>query len=257
MPEPPAQHKEWVTPANSLSPNDITAVKTLFDQGLADPRECVYGEITVSFGSVWGGSGVTKTRGWVLPGEGTQRFAVCWNGLVYPVTAVGPARDWREDARSSLAKVPDDELYGLSEGASLSWESHSAIKGCVALRLGEVELCLQDLWKAAQKDGLQSHFNGNDERQGPYMPWANAWIWALFDRAVCAHMRGDDKLALLSLRMLAKIQPGIEQEAERRGLKRPQQWDGPTQKFVPTAYLSIFFWSQPPPCCGVTRNAGP
>jgi hypothetical protein len=46
---------------------------------------------------------------------------------------------------------------------------------------------------------------------------ATDWTWALFDRAVCAHMRGDDRLALLDARALARIEKTIEAEGDRRG----------------------------------------
>ena len=53
----------------------------------------------------------------------------------------------------------------------------------------------------------------------------------MFDRAICAHMRGDDGLALASARALAPIQQTVEKEAERRGFKRqptfdPGSWSG-------------------------------
>src|SRR5262249_44661990 len=51
---------------------------------------------------------------------------------------------------------------------------------------------------------------------------ATDWTWALFDRAVCAHMRGDDRLALLSLRALGPVRKAVTAEALRRGFKQPE-----------------------------------
>ena len=50
------------------------------------------GVIKVAIGNCWSGdAGVIETRGWVLPAQqkDKQRFAVGWNGLVYPVVSIG------------------------------------------------------------------------------------------------------------------------------------------------------------------------
>jgi len=39
---------------------------------------------------------------------------------------------------------------------------------------------------------------------------ADHWAWNHYDRAVCAHMRGDPRLALASLRDLERIRPALE-----------------------------------------------
>src|SRR5438105_3368324 len=87
LPDPPRQHSAWHPDPNI--PGDIlSAAKTLFAQGFPDPRGCDYREIEVEVSGVWSGkSSVVKTRGWVLPTNAreTNRFAICWNGLVYPV----------------------------------------------------------------------------------------------------------------------------------------------------------------------------
>ena len=58
---------------------------------MADPRGCAYCEISVPADDPAVKPGEVKTHGWVLPAkEGeTQRFAVCWNGVEYPVLSVG------------------------------------------------------------------------------------------------------------------------------------------------------------------------
>jgi hypothetical protein len=61
---------------------------------------------------------------------------------------------------------------------------------------------------------------------------ASNWAWALFDCAVTAHMRGDDGLALSCARVLSSIQGGIEAEAERRGFKLPDAYDGGKRRYL-------------------------
>ena len=39
IPSPPSQTAVWKTPATSLPEKFVTATATLFDQGLADPRD--------------------------------------------------------------------------------------------------------------------------------------------------------------------------------------------------------------------------
>jgi hypothetical protein len=47
MPETPRQHDEWKAPPNKVPDEFVTAAWLLFQQGLADPRGCDYGEIEV------------------------------------------------------------------------------------------------------------------------------------------------------------------------------------------------------------------
>ena len=86
LPTPPQQTSPWTPPAGLPGPL-VSAATTLFDQGLADPRGGDYRQVSVAVGNVWSGDGgVARTHAWVLPVDtpGGQRFAVCWNGLVYP-----------------------------------------------------------------------------------------------------------------------------------------------------------------------------
>ncbi len=78
---------------------------------------------------------------------------------------------------------------------SLSTESLLPLKASLLLRLGEVELAqlVWEAWTAGMRPGT------NDDSvhlKDPYLMLAADWGWALFDRAITAHMRGDDQLAL-------------------------------------------------------------
>ena len=62
--------------------------------------------------------------------------------------------------------------------------------------------------------------NGNDDiRREPYLLLATQWIWSAYDRAVCAHMRGADRLALADTDLLTSTAPLIESDAAQRGYK--------------------------------------
>lgn len=249
LPAPPAQKSPWRAPDSSLPTNYVSATEVLFNQGLADPRGCDYREIEVGTGNVWNGDGgVVKTHGWVFGATNGQKFAICWNGLVYPTVSVGPQADWRADASDCMKKAGRQWRTALPEAYEVSYESCLPVKGCLLLRLGEPELA-RDLWLqvAAQRD-LNAMFrqgsatNAVEEparelaKEDPYLQWAGDWTWDLFERAVCAHMRGDDGLALSSAKTLAAARPQIESEAERRGFKRQQTyaspWDGKYQDYL-------------------------
>ena len=255
LPEPPHQHDPW-TPPTAVPPALASATTTLFAQGLADPRGGEYRQIAVGVGSVWSGDGgVAQTHGWALPaapGE-TPRFAVCWNGLVYPVVRVGDPADLAadvgalvkadQDARTAEAKSNPNFPFtrfgdqAPPEATSISETSFLPLKVCLLLRSGRADLAraFWDEWTA----GTPPHVNGDDvSLADPYLRLASDWAWALFDRAVTAHMRGDDRLAVLDCRELSRVQPLIEAEAERRDFPKPHYFDSARQnQFQP--YLNF------------------
>jgi hypothetical protein len=150
LPDPPAQKEVWQIPPSTLPESYVSATRTLFDQGMADPRGCEYREIKVGTGNVWNGDiGVVETHGWLLPGDGPQRFAVCWNGLVYPVVAAGEPADWRADVAAAIEKPVKRNGFVQPEPATVAWDTCFPIKGCLILRLGDAKLA-EELWTALQ-----------------------------------------------------------------------------------------------------------
>jgi hypothetical protein len=250
IPQPPEQNSEWSIPTTSLPTNYLSATELLFVQGMADPRGCNYREIEIGTGNIWNGDGgIVKTHGWVLPSNGGQQFAVSWNGLVYPAVSVGASADLHSDVRVAIQKTGRIWANALPEGYTVSYESCLPIKGCLLLRLGELELA-KDIWAACQiQAGKGVSFDAKPnvtitEVDGaklpdidPYVNWASDWAWGLFDRAITAHMRGDDALALASASMLATAQPKIETTAKQRGFKRQPAfsmgpWNGEYQNYL-------------------------
>jgi hypothetical protein len=238
LPQPPRQKTPWSAPASSLPTHYVSATALLFEQGLADPRGCDYREIEVGTGEIWrGDGGIVKTHGWVLPGKEKEKFAVCWNGLVYPVVTVGEPADLRADIQDAISKAGRMWRNALPEGFTIAHESCLPIKGCLLLRLGEPELARQ-MWAALQiQAGKGVNFDAKPnvslpevdqvklDEADPYLNLASDWAWGLFERAVCAHMRGDDGLALASARLLTIARPLIERAAEQRGFKRQESYN--------------------------------
>jgi len=233
LPPPPAQGKPLVPPATALAPVIVSAVKALFEQGLADPRGCEYREIEVGTGSCWSGdNGIVKTHGWVLPdGAAKGRFAVCWNGLVYPAVSVGTVANLKADVLATIKadeetraeykmSRPESTFYrfpnATPEGESVSHRTLQPLATCLLLCLGEVELA-EKVWQAWTA-GTRADTNDDAAHlKDPYLMLATDWTWALFDRAVCAHMRADDQLALLSARALETISRSVLETAQARG----------------------------------------
>jgi hypothetical protein len=213
----------------------LSAAETLFRQGLADPRGLEYRDVEIRAGDVWSGGGApVRTGAWVLPGT-APLFAVAWNGLVYPIVSVGAKRDLQTEV---TAMVRADEAlrakwaaehpgggsfhrfrHAHAESEAISEKSLTAMKTLLLVRAGEPKLG-RDVWEAFSA-GMHADTNDDAIHIGdPYLMLASDWAWSLFDRAVCAHMRGDDPMALASARALVIIAQRIEAEAARRGFPR-------------------------------------
>lgn|GEM_PF-6090206 len=194
FPRPPKQTEKWDVSNSKLPHNAISAIKTLFQQGLGDPRGCEYREIEIRVGNCWNGGGdVVETHGWVFPAddETAKRFGLAWNGLVYPLISVGELADVAKDAKAGLKAAPanNSRLSGApAEQTAVSHLSVLPLKAAMLLRLGETDLAEQQ-WAAARKLQL------NSSEDDPYLVLARDWTWYLFDRASCTHMRADDEIA--------------------------------------------------------------
>jgi hypothetical protein len=235
LPTPPRQRASWSPPKSDLPTNYVSATRLLFEQGMADPRGCDYREIEVGTGEVWSGDGgVVKTHGWVLPGGAPQKFAVCWNGMVYPTVSVGTNADLEADVMMLATNSFVSWRSALPEAVTVMPNALQGVKGCLLLRLGKVDLATA-YWLAEARHGadfrneMMRRFSRTNDvastneiklpEADPYLDWASDWAWMMFDRMICAHERGDEKLALFTARQLAAAQPQIEAECAKRGFK--------------------------------------
>ena len=107
------------------------------------------------------------THAWVIPAETTDgpRYAVAWNGLVYPLTRLGPAADLEADVRALIDPSgvrhddghPPDRLPGWGPGqmpwgsfshmVTASQQSVAPAKAILLLRLGRGDLA-EAVWQA-------------------------------------------------------------------------------------------------------------
>lgn len=247
FPEPPQQRMQWEAATNVISSEFESATKSLFEQGLADPRSCDYREVEIQVGDVWGGTGdKVKTHGWVLPNssKSNQTFSVCWNGLVYPVLSAGGPANLQADmnllinAASTNGSRMRLALYGRAfrEDMSVAADSILPVKACLLLRLGENDLAAK-VWNVCEAS--QQSAGGREQAKDPYLMLAGDWVWALFNRTICAHMRDAVPLALVSARKLKEIQPKIESQAAQRGTPRPQNPGNGMQQPKEQPYLTF------------------
>ena len=269
IPEPPEQHAPWKAPdAKNLDPHFVKAAELLFDQGLPDPRGCEYREIEIVVGSVWSDQGeIVKTHGWVLPltnhelqsgKKEAQRFAIAWNGLVYPALAVGGKADVEKDAEEIIRRdnivtyhawqtsgqkndpqekgrraeyekkraqihrngwVLDAEIavqFGPPGGTHHSQKeiermfppnasNISLTRIALLLRIGKLSLA-QSMWEAWNHGTTFEKNPKTETTTAIYQRLSTEWLFAQLREAVCAQIRGDDELALLTLRALAPLQ---------------------------------------------------
>ena len=92
-----------------------------------------------------------------------------------------------------------------------------ALKSCLLLRLGEGELAsrIWDTWAAANPQ-LMSEAHSFDD---PYMVLAWEWGWALFDHAIGAHLRGDDVVALGTVKILVPFKESVPRVSVQRSIQ--------------------------------------
>jgi len=72
---------------------------------------------------------------------------------------------------------------------------------------------------------------------------STGFLWTAFDRAICAHMRGDDDLAYFTALTLTQAQKIYETEAKARGIPIQQgsRQNGSTQILNLTSNFSTLF----------------
>jgi len=252
LPQAPRQQQPAAKPATKLPEKMVSAAEFLFRMGLADPRGCEYREIEV-LASGWFGSMDRdgKIHGWVLPERDgdTRRFAICWNGLIYPVLSIGAAADCRADMQGLIERdqqhcakrlaehvvreeqrakeaqqrgekfspsTPGLRFRNEQERSSIEQGYMARMKAVLCLRLGHVDLA-EAIW-------TRWYVENPEQADGdPFVEVAQDWLCALGQQAIYAHSRADDVLALHGLRLLNKVHVQIESEADQRGIK-PKLW---------------------------------
>jgi hypothetical protein len=138
----------------------------------------------------------------------------------------------------------DREGYGqvgfrkgsFPEEHAVAVESRLPLKVCLLLRVGRADLA-EVLWASGtgwKPDGPKFDLTNYGIS---YLTLAQEWAWYLFDRTLCAHMRGDDRIALAGARMLLTARTAIEAKANELGF--PDRQAPSDQRRESTPYLEF------------------
>ncbi|HWB59921.1 MAG TPA: hypothetical protein VG733_10520 [Chthoniobacteraceae bacterium] len=230
IPAPPQQGQPWTPPKTDIPAPTLDAFTKLFQQGFPDPRGCDYREVKVVGSALFAGNSEVKMHAWVYAGKGDAKFAIGWDGLIYPVVSVlGPA-DLRADVSAMIEadkamwqseKKQNDaqphpnpwmpQRWDASEHAFLDsqWKDElphlHANEVAQLLKLGENDL-------AAKAWAQWSFAPAEAKRQSPYGGYAIGWIMRQESQMSDAYFRQDDRLALALARRFAPIRKAFDAE---------------------------------------------
>ncbi len=169
FPQLPASRLPWIVPQTTLSASVTVAIDRVFAIGLPDPRGCEYRSIQVETGNVWAHQPLPRwTNGWVLPeianDTDAERWAIGWNGLMYPVASMGSPVDLASDVHEMIRfskELPDQRKNisghgkigsnvviryrdyhhrGISEKQNLDCQKLSPLRAILVFRYGKVQL---------------------------------------------------------------------------------------------------------------------
>ena len=237
IPDPPEQGRPWTPPATKLPRFLTKATALLFEQGVADPRGCEYREVDL------GDATLLTTHAFVLPARPCDagRFAVGWDGAVYPASRVGGVADLDADIRALADAMKDRRAEAAEEGGPragarrtggftglsmpmfrpmgekptgpASVETASALKVCLLLRLGRADLA-EALFAAGTTWTPDVRPPDLTDYHLSHLTLAQEWADRVYNRAVDAHGRGDDAVALDASRrvsaFVARAGPALE-----------------------------------------------
>ena len=212
---PPKNHlsASQLLPERSWNPSDedaknwggpfASALRIMMDGGLPDPIGLPYHKVTLVTGNCYSGyDGANETEAWLLPDKGDKTaYAIAWNGLIYPIIEDIGKADLKKSVELMIDTAEEDRgnWFDTGEATQVSLGTYSLIHGLYLTRLGFPEAAKQLL----------------DSRERPLTPplleseIALQWIWNHYERAVCAHMRGDPALVLASLSSFEKASQSL------------------------------------------------
>jgi hypothetical protein len=250
IPDPPRQRAAWTPPETKLPKFLVTATAALCDAGMADPRDCEYREVEIGDGVL------VKTRGFVLPEQPgvLGRFAVSWDGIVYPAVTIGAPADLEADTRSladelktgppAAANVRSParsggfanrghllELGGMVRGPA-TVESRSPLQLILLLRVGRADLA-EKVFAAGTT--WTPELSGRDltDYHITFLTLASEWAEIQYSRLLSAHQRGEDVIALDAACQLTAFQKAVEARATNMGFPRPARRNSSQPEPVP------------------------
>ena len=155
-----------------------------------------------------------KTHAWVLPATPAMwRYAICWDGIVYPVQELGPAADLANDVRqrgTPVRRISAGPTLGRAKANARRSRSSSGI-GC---RTRQAFCSSCDSARASWPRKCAAV-----QLSDPYVDVAKRWATDVLAVGIDAHARRDDRLALGYLSLLDTAAPALEAEARQRGWK--------------------------------------
>jgi len=170
--------KEWTPPSTDLPQKWIETTKFLHAHGLGDPRGGDYRKAKILLGSVWQTDRIlSEENGWLMP----DKTFIAWDGLAYKPESVGGKADLEKDVREALKGAKTPQMF-LGRGRDA--KPNSLIGTCLLLVAGRADLAER------VASAIDPHQNG-DFLVNAGVQFMAGW----FERAVTAHMRGNDLLA--------------------------------------------------------------
>lgn len=243
LPTPPQQSEPWTPPETRLPRFMTTAARTLFEQGLADPRGCEYRSIRIRLDDGRGGLRDVPTNGWVLPepNGGKPRFAVAWSGLVHPLLDAGEPADLDLDVDGVRFADENRIARGRMPGGNMGWQDpakvqeiavvnlgvFNPIQTCLLLRLGRADLA-ETLWtRAGNPLAPKPKGAGPDldlrSYDYSYMSMSVDFAWFRYTRAIQEHLAGEAARALAEFRALESLGKAIDAKAAELGFLPEQR----------------------------------
>ena len=190
-------------PPAGVIPKAIEACSSaLLDTILDDPKGGEFSEVVIPVRVQWQGKAMNvKATGWVFrDAKGAPVRVVCWNGLAYKPLSVGERKDVTQVVKNRLAAP-----YLM--GSAIEGQEVADCATC----LGSV--ILRHLGDEKDADSIAQKL-GRDVAVGSIRDA----VWFRFNRAVAAHMVGDDPGSGQDASRLAAALPRLEKVLREEGL---------------------------------------
>lgn len=185
--------RAWTPSPTNLPKEWVEAAKFLQAHGLSDPRGGEYRKAKIRIGNVWQSDPIiSEESGWLMP----DKTFIAWDGLTYQPESVTGKADLEKDVREALKGAKPTTVF-ISHGRDA--KPNSPVGTCLLLIAGRSDLAE----KVAPP--IDPHQNG-DFLVNIGVNFMAAW----FERAVTAHMRGDDLLAADDAAGIVAVRPAYD-----------------------------------------------
>lgn len=182
------------------------ALAALFSLGLPDPKGLPYHRLILQMGGHDGTQVNVETEGWLLPGADSTpiRFAITWNGLIYPVEELGEVL--KLTPRPSIDDGPGGMRQAHGEAAEVLPHHRTFVRYAYLSRLGFKE----------EADQIANH-KSFQRHEDLFKAAVNEWAWSSCFRAIEAFRHVNDQKALASISQFMAIQA----KRPERGTDKP------------------------------------